>query len=148
MPASQKNPPSSVAAEDAADRICLEIKPRLIEMIERNDPAVAGLTFNDIEATSAAVGDLLAKLLMQRAVEKQRAPTDKEIGDARREALKKADPILTTGKKPEELRVKRIAGKERAVKTARGEVRYAREYVYFPDLKVGVFPPGQTPGSR
>jgi hypothetical protein len=148
MSASRKTPPSSVAAEDAADRIYREIKPRLIEMIERNDPAVAGLSFNDIEANSAAVGDLLAKLLMQRAIDRQPAPTDKEIEDARREALKKAEPVLTTGKKPEELRVKRIPGKERAVKTARGEIRYAREYVYFPDLKVGVFPPGQTPGPR
>lgn len=148
MPAARKSPPSSVAAEDTADRICREIKPRLIEMIKRNDPAVVGLTFNEIEANSAAVGDLLAKLLMQRAVEKQPPPTDEEMEDARREVLKKADPVLTTGKKPEELRVKRIAGKERSVKTARGEVRYAREYVYFPDLKVGIFPPGQTPGSR
>jgi hypothetical protein len=68
--------------------------------------------------------------------------------DARGEALKKADPVLTTGRKSEELRVKRIPGKERSVKTARGEVRYAREYVYFPDLKVGIFPPGQTARSR
>jgi hypothetical protein len=148
MPAARRSTPSSVAAEDTADRIYREIKPRLIEMIERNDPAVAGLTFNDIEANSAAVGDLLAKLLMQRAVGKQPPPTDEEMEDARREALKKADPVLTTGRKPEELRVKRIPGKERSVKTARGEVRYAREYLYFPDLKVGIFPPGQTPGSR
>lgn len=134
-------------AEQEADRICQEIRPRLVEMIKRNDPAVAGLTFNDIEANSAAVGDLLAKLLMRRAVEKQPPPTDPEVEEARREAMKKADPGLATGKRPEELRLKRMPGKERAVKTARGEVRYAREYVYFPDLKVGVFPPRQAPGT-
>ena len=136
------------SAEDAADKICQEIRPNLIEMIENNDPAVAGLTFNDIEANSAAMGDLLAKLLMLRAVEKQPPPTAGEMEEARQEAMKKADPVLTTGKKPEALVVKRIPGKERIIKTARGEVRYARDYAYFPDLKVGIFPPRQTPGPR
>lgn len=136
-----------MAAEDEADRIYHEMRPALVEMIERNDPAVAGLTFNDIEANSAAVGDLLAKLLMRRAIEKQPAATDGEIEEAKREAVKKADPNLAAGKKPGELRTKRMPGRERGVKTARGEIRYAREYVYFPDLKVGVFPPRQAPGA-
>ena len=75
MSAPPKAGPARVAAEGEADRIYQEIRPRLVEMIERNDPAVAGLTFNDIEANSAAVGDLLAKLLMRRAIEIQPAAT-------------------------------------------------------------------------
>jgi hypothetical protein len=147
MSAPPKARPARVTAEDEADRIYQEMRPALVEMIEKNDPAVAALTFNDIEANSAAVGDLLAKLLMRRAIEKQPAATDEEIEQAKREAVKKADPNLASGRKPAELRTKRIPGRERGIKTARGEIRYAREYAYFPDLKVGVFPPRQTPGA-
>ncbi len=55
--------------------------------------------------------------------------------------MKKADPNLAAGKKPEDLRMTRMQDKERGIKTARGEVRYERPYLHFPDLKVGIFPP-------
>jgi hypothetical protein len=110
-------------------------------VIEKNDPAVAGLDFNQIEANSAAVGDLLAKAAMLEALAAQPPATDAEIAEAREEALKKADPNLAAGKKPEDLRMTRMQGKGRGIKTARGQIRYARRYLYFPDLKVGVFPP-------
>jgi hypothetical protein len=37
--------------------------------------------------------------------------------------------------------MKRVRDKPRRLGTARGEIAFAREYLYFPDLKVGVFPP-------
>lgn len=129
------------SASDRADALCARLKPHIVQMIEKNDPAVAGLDFNTIEANSAAVGDLLAKASMLEALAAQPPPTDAEIAEARREALKNADPDLAAGKKPEDLRMTRMQDKERGIKTARGEVRYRRPYLHFPDLKVGIFPP-------
>jgi hypothetical protein len=129
------------SASKRADALYTKLKPHIVEMIEKNDPAVAGLDFNQIEANSAAVGDLLAKAAMLEALASQPPVTDAEVGEARREALKKADPNLATGKKPGDLRMTRMQGKGRGIKTARGEIGYAREYLYFPDLKVGIFPP-------
>jgi hypothetical protein len=128
-------------ASRRADALYQKLKPHIVEMIEKNDPAVAGLDFNRIEANSAAVGDLLAKASMLEALAAQPPPTHAEIAEARREALKNADPDLAAGKKPEDLRMTRMQGKERGIKTARGEIRYAREYLHFPDLSVGIFPP-------
>ena len=129
------------SASKRADALCRKLKPHIVEMIERNDPTVAGLDFNTIEANSAAVGDLLAKASMLEALAAQPPPADAEIAEARREALKRADPDLAAGKKPEDLRMTRMQGRERGIKTARGEVRYGRPYLHFPDLKVGIFPP-------
>ena len=131
------------SAEEEADEVIRDIKPRLMEMIERNDPAVENLKLSDIEGNSAAVGDLLAKLLIQRALDKQPCATEIEIEEARREALKEADPDpnLRGDLKPEELRMTRMKGKRCRLKTVRGEVGYSREYLHFPDLKVGLFPP-------
>ncbi|MCY3017858.1 MAG: hypothetical protein NTW87_02340 [Planctomycetota bacterium] len=47
-------------------------------MIERNDPSVQDLKFDDIEAHAAAVGDLLAKLLLVRTLERQPGVTPAE----------------------------------------------------------------------
>ena len=130
------------SASKRADALCRKLKPHIVQMIEKNDPAVAGLDFNTIEANSAAVGDLLAKASMLEALAAQPPPTDAEIAEARREALKNADPDLAAGKKPEDLRMTRMQDQERGINTARGEVRYRRPYLHFPDLKVGIFPPG------
>ena len=131
----------SSSASKRADALCAKLKPHIIEMIEKNDPAVAGLDFDQIEANSAAVGDLLAKASMLEALAAQPSATDAEVAEARREALKNADPDLAAGRRPEELRMTRMQDKERGIKTARGEVRYRREYLHFPDLSVGIFPP-------
>jgi hypothetical protein len=69
-----------------ADDLCRKLKPHIVEMIEKNDQAVAGLDFNQLEALAA-----------------QPPATDAEIALARREALKKADPDLAAGKEPEDL---------------------------------------------
>ena len=129
------------SASKRAEALCKRLKPHIVEMIEKNDPAVVGLDFNQIEANSAAVGDLLAKAAMLEALAAQPPATDVEITHARQEALKKADPNLAAGRKPKGLRMTRMQDKERGIKTARGEIGYKREYLYFPDLSVGVFPP-------
>ena len=71
MSASGKEAAPKKSAEEEAGEVIRDIKPRLVEMIARNDPAVEDLKFSDIEGNSAAVGDLLSKLLMQRALDKQ-----------------------------------------------------------------------------
>ena len=128
-------------ASKKADQLYRKLKPHIVEMIEKNDPAVAGVDFNKIEGKCAAVGDLLAKAAMLEAVAAQPPTTDAEVALARREALKKADPNLAAGKKPEGLRMTRMQDKERGIETVRGGIRYKREYLYFPDLSVGIFPP-------
>ncbi len=129
------------SASKRADALYTKLKPHIVQMIEKNDPTVAGLDFNQIEANSAAVGDLLAKAAMLEALAAQPPATDAEIAEARREALKRADPNLAAGKKPEDLRMTRMQDKERGIKTARGEIGYRRPYLHFPDLSVGIFPP-------
>lgn len=129
------------SASKRADALYTKLKPHIVEMIEKNDPTVTGLDFNQIEANSAAVGDLLAKAAMLEALAAQPPATDAEIAEARQEALKKAEPGLAAGRKPDELSMTRMQDKGRGIKTARGDIRYRREYLYFPDLKVGIFPP-------
>ena len=130
------------SASKRAEALCRRLKPHIVEMIENNDPAVADLDFNQIEANSAAVGDLLAKAAMIEALAAQPTATDAEIAEARQEALKKADSNLAAGKEPGDLRMTRMQDKERGITTARGEIRYRRPYLHFPDLKAGIFPPG------
>jgi hypothetical protein len=113
-------------------------------MIERNDPSVEGLTFDDIGANSAAAGDLVARAMMLRALAAQPAATGAEMKSARTAAVAKAGPGLAAGKDPEALRVKRRRDRHRRIGTIRGEIAFPREYVHFPDLKIGVFPPGDA----
>jgi hypothetical protein len=113
-------------------------------MMERNDPSVENLSFDDIEANSAAAGDLVARAMMLRALARQPATTDAEVEAARREALRKASPELAADRSPEKLRMKRRRDRPRRIGTIRGEIAFSREYLYFADLKVGVFPPPET----
>ncbi len=126
-------------AQDKTDRILSAIRPTVARAIEANNIR-RGAKFNDIEGNSAAVGDALARLVMEaNSLEFGRA-TDEEVAEARIEALKKADPELAAKFKPEDLRLVRQM-RERTLHTKRGPVRCRREYLYFPDLKVGIFPP-------
>lgn len=134
----------TTAAERAADELWGRLRPHVVGMIERNDPSVKGLSFDDIEANSAAAGDLLAKAMMLRALANQPRATDAEIEAARAEAVAKADPNLAAARRPGELRMTRQRGKPRRLGTIRGEIAFSREYLYFPDLKTGVFPPRDT----
>ena len=130
--------PSSAALEQA-DALYVELKPILAEMLERNDPAVKNLTFNDIESNAAAVGDLLAKLMMRRALTRQPAVTPAEEIAARQAVLQKVPRKKKLN--PEELQMTHIKQRRRKLKTARGEITFKRDYLYFPELETGIFPP-------
>jgi hypothetical protein len=130
--------PSSAALEQA-DALCAELKPILAEMLERKDPAVENLTFNDIESNAAAVGDLLAKLMMRRALAQQPAVTAEEEIAARQAVLQKVPRKKKLN--PEDLQMTHIKQRRRKLKTARGEIAFKRDYLYFPELKTGIFPP-------
>lgn len=140
-----KQPSPSTLAE--AEAILQDLKPYLIEMVERNDPSVAGLKFDDIEANSAAVGDLLAKLLMTRSLSRQGKATPDEELAARKAALSKSKSDGAP-RPAEDLQMTRIPRKPRKLKTMRGEITFSRDYLYFPELQTGVFPPGNTAGHH
>ena len=118
-----------------------ELVPFLAEMIEQRDPCLDGLDFNQIEANSAAIGDCLARVLMKRALHLQAQVTPVDEQEARRLALERAAPELRRELRAEDLQVKRIKGKPRKLKTVRGEMDFERAYLYFPELKTGIFPP-------
>src|SRR5881394_1165450 len=115
-----------------------ELTPILAEMIDQNDPCLEGLDFNQIEANAAAIGDLLARLLMRRAVQRQAEPTPEEEQQAREQVLRQADAKQGRERRAGELKMVRARGKRRKLKTVRGEVEIARTYLYFPELKTGI----------
>jgi len=131
---------ATAAALRQADKLYAELKPHLAEMIDRNDPSVAGLTFSDIEANSAAVGDLLAKLMMLRALAEQPPATDEEVATIRSKVRKRADPAKAAHKTAPELNMTRQRGKRRRIKTVRGEITFERDYLHLPEFGTGLFP--------
>jgi hypothetical protein len=106
-------------------------------------PEQAGLTFDQIEAQSASIGDLLARILMHDAVGQQPTVSEAEIDHARQTALSQAGPRARK-LRAADLRMARIRDKPCTVATVRGPVPLAREYLYFPELKTGIFPPRRT----
>ncbi len=134
--------PKGLSAEEKAERLWSAIKPMVARAIEANNVR-RGAKMNDIEANSAAVGDVVARALMETGVLDFGRATDEEVAEAKREALKKAEPEVASKFKPEDLRVVRQM-RERTLRTKRGPVRCSREYLYFPDLAVGLFPPRHT----
>jgi hypothetical protein len=66
---------ASPAARRRARELCRELEPFLAEMVERNDPSVESLSFDDIEPGSAAAGDLVARAMILRALASQPEPT-------------------------------------------------------------------------
>jgi len=135
----------SAAAWAEAEALMQELKPTLARMIERNDPAVANLSFSDIEGNAAATGDLLAKLVMVRALERQPPITPGEEQAAREAALGKAAPEKRK-RAPADLQMTHIPRRRRKLKTARGEITFVRDYLHFPELETGAFPPGDPVG--
>ena len=77
-------------ASPAAVARAQALVPALAELIENHDPCVKDLDFNQIEASSAAIGDVLARLLMQQAIAQRPAATESEVQTAYAQALKKA----------------------------------------------------------
>jgi len=140
-----KEQPSAAALAEA-EALMQELKPTLARMIERNDPAIETLSFNDIEGNAAATGDLLAKLMMVRALERQRPITVAEEQAAREAAFAKAEPEKRQ-RAAADLQMTHIPKRRRRLKTARGEITFVRDYLHFPELETGVFPPGDPPGN-
>lgn len=134
--------PKELSAEEKAERLLNAVKPMVARAIENNNIR-RGAKFNDIEANSAAVGDALARVMMEAAPLEFGRAGDEEVAEARTEALAKAKPELAAKFQPEDLRLVRQM-RERKLRTKRGPVRCSREYLYFPDLKVGLFPPRHT----
>ena len=131
-----------LSAEEKAERLLRAIRPMVARAIEANNVR-GGAKMNDIEANSAAAGDVVARALMEAAALDFGRASDEEVVEARREAVSKADPELVSklgGKEPRLVRQMR----ERTLRTKRGPVRCTREYLYFPDLAVGLFPPRHT----
>jgi hypothetical protein len=133
------------SAEERAEAILARIKPQLVAAMEKHSPERKDLKFDEIEGNSAGVGDLLARLLIQEALREQ-AETSAEEEAAARQSL--AQDAKAIGKTPEELRMTRIPDKPCKLGTVRGMVEHTRDYLHFPELKTGVFPPRPTPGNR
>jgi len=138
-------PPPAVSAESLrkAEALCQRMKVKVAEVIERHRPTRTDLSFDEIEANSAAVGDLVARMLMLEALKEQGPPAQSEVRQAREQALAAAPPAAVK-LKAAELHMTRIPDKAAELCTARGPVPYAREYLYFPQLGAGVFPPRPT----
>ena len=135
-------------AEQKADELLASIRPLVVKMLERYDPSHRDVTFNEIESDAASRGDLLARELMKLVLARQGHATDAEV-QAAREAV--AAPQASAQAGPEPVRMTRMSAKPRRLKTMRGEIEYRREYLYFPDVQSGVFPPRPTaghPGQR
>lgn len=131
-------------AESAAESLIDRIRPLLVEKLKQGRPS----SFDDIEATGASVGDLLARLLMQSQLGAEEALDAAALAALREEALRQAPPDKAQGRRAEDLVVHRIRGKPKTIKTIRGEVRFERDYYYFPELGIGLFPPRQTSEDR
>jgi len=129
--------PVSAAALAEAQRLL----PYLAALIEQNDPALAGLDFNAVEARSAAIGDLVGRLLLRQVLDKNGSLAPQEEQAVRQAALAKAAPERAKGREPAQLKVIVQRDKPRTLKTARGPVPVPRDYWYFPELHVGIFPP-------
>lgn len=124
--------------QDRADALWRRMKPQVMEVLERHRPERTDLKFDEIESNSASVGDLIARMLIQEALKQQAAASDAEIGASRQELAQEAAGV---GKSPEDLRLTRIPDRPCELSTLRGPVPHMREYLYFPELKTGIFPP-------
>jgi hypothetical protein len=138
---------ASPAAKRRAKTLCAKLEPLLAEAIERNDPAVQGLSFDDIEANSASAGDAVSRYLMVEALLAQPSPTEEEIAEARRTVLKDAGSDRAIEKSADKLRMTTQNRKRRRLRTVRGEIEYERDYLYFPELGRGIFPPRDSSGD-
>lgn len=128
-------------ASRRAEELLEQFKPELIRAIQENGSK--GARFDGIESSCAAVGDLLARELMCEALEAHGLGIqESEEQQLVEEYLGKAAP----GQTVEGLRIKRVKDKARTIKTIRGPVPYARDYLYFPALKGGLFPPRREAG--
>ena len=132
---------NKLSAAERADELLAKLRPQIIEAMEKQGPDRTDLTFDEIEGRAASVGDLLSRLLTKEVLQQQPPATAQEEQAARDSFASEAAQI---GKRPEELRLTHIPDKPCELSTMRGPVEHAREYLYFPEVKAGVFPPRQT----
>ena len=125
-------------AEQRAEALWKRMKPKVLETIERHNAERTDLKFDEIEGNAASVGDLVTRMLIQEALREQSAASQEELKTARHSLTEQARVI---GKTPDELRMTRIPDKRCELGTVRGPVPHEREYLYFPELKTGLFPP-------
>jgi hypothetical protein len=130
---------TETSVEEKTRRMLKALEPLVADAIVKNNIR-RGAKFNDIEGNSAAVGDVVARALMEAASVEFGRATDEEVEEARRRALELAGPELAKKLGGEAPRVVRQM-RERTIATKRGPVRCRREYLHFPDLRVGLFPP-------
>ena len=126
------------AAEERVDALWARVRGQVVEVVKKHSPERKDLKFDEIESNSVGIGDLIARMLIQEALKEQEEATAEEI-EAARQSL--AEEASTIGKTPDALRMTRIPGRQCTVGTIRGPVPHQREYLYFPQLKRGVFPP-------
>jgi hypothetical protein len=131
---------SPMSAVDRAELLLQKLKPNVVAALEKMSPHQVGLSFDQIEAQSASVGDLLSRILLCDAVGQQPSASDLEIAAAKQTALQHAGPRAKK-LRAEQLKMTRIPDKPCSVATVRGAVPLTREYLYFPELKTGIFPP-------
>lgn len=137
-------PQPSPTALARAEALWQELKPQVAVALEKMSPEQVGLTFDQIEAQSASVGDLIARVLMHDAVSRQSAMSEAEVERAKETALSQVGS-LASKLCAKELKVKRVRDKTCTLATVRGPVPLEREYLYFPELNTGIFPPRDTP---
>lgn len=122
------------------DRLWAQLRPQAAK-VWQDLKGKSSANISDIEGASVAVGDLLARTLVQWALAQQTVASEAEVAAARAEAVQRGEEKLPPEMRPQDLRVVRQKGRSCALQTLRGPVPYRREYLYFPDLRVGVFPP-------
>jgi len=134
----------SASALARAEELFESVKVQVATSLEKMSPEQTGLTFDQIEEESASVGDLLARMLMHEAVRRQSALSEAEIERAKEMALAQAGSQQAGRLSADELKVKRVNRKACTLATVRGPVPLEREYLYFPELNTGLFPPRRT----
>lgn len=125
-------------AEQRVEALWKRMKSKVLDAIEKHNADRTDLKFDEIEGNSASVGDLMARMLIQEALGEQSLASQEELKTARQSLT---EPARMIGKTPDELRMTRIPDKPCELGTVRGPVPHEREYLYFPELKTGLFPP-------
>ena len=124
-----------------AESIWNRLKPMVVDALQRNSAINQGVKFDDIEARSCSVGDLVARVLMETAAENQAAEIAGQAAAIARQAVSEKAKTEGVTVAPSALHVTCMKDRTARLKTARGEIEYQRDYLYFPELKSGVFPP-------
>jgi hypothetical protein len=132
------------SAEARAEALWHRIKPQVVAAMQKHSPERKDLKFDELESNSAGVGDLVARALVQEGLQQQPGTSAADIAAVRESLSREAAGV---GKSPEKLRVTRIPDKTCELATVRGPVPHSREYLYFPELETGIFPPRPASGD-